>query len=72
MRSVLRLARLRGATLAAVVLVLAVALAAKSAAITPRNSAASAIPCAAATLVQTATGPVCGIVVNGDREWLVP
>jgi para-nitrobenzyl esterase len=26
--------------------------------------------CATSTLVPTSTGPVCGIEVNGDREWL--
>ena len=31
---------------------------------------APASTCAAGTTVQTSTGPVCGIISNGDREWL--
>jgi len=34
------------------------------------NPAAAAPACAAGTTVQTSTGPVCGIVVNGVNEWL--
>ena len=47
----------------------AVELASTSAqAVVPTGTAAQA--CAAGTTVQTSTGPVCGIVVNGDLKWL--
>jgi para-nitrobenzyl esterase len=49
----------RCATLAAVTLGLATS-----------NGAIAAPACAAGTVVQTTSGPVCGIVVNGVTEWL--
>lgn len=67
-QSILRRSRLLGAVLAVVTLVAGTGAAAVSA--TSKSPAASAVSCAAGTLVQTTTGPVCGIVVNGDREWL--
>jgi para-nitrobenzyl esterase len=36
---------------------------------TPTRAVAQ-VPCAANTTMQTSTGPVCGIVVNGVNEWL--
>ncbi len=70
MRSILRQARQSFVMLATVILVVASGLAANAAAITSKSSAAAQGTCAAGTLVQTTTGPVCGIVVNGVREWL--
>lgn len=52
----------------AVAIAVAVAMASPSAHAVPTARAASA--CAAHTTVQTDKGPVCGLVVNGDREWL--
>ena len=37
---------------------------------TSASHAPSQVACAAGTNVQTTTGPVCGIVVNGVNEWL--
>jgi para-nitrobenzyl esterase len=70
MRSILRQVLLSGVMLVTASLVVASGLAANAAAITSKRSAAPAASCAAGTVVQTTTGPVCGIVVNGDSEWL--
>ena len=60
MRSIFRQALLGCAMLATAALVVA----------TSKGSAA-AVPCDPSTpVVQTSTGPVCGIVVNGVNEWL--
>ena len=34
------------------------------------TAADTTVPCAAGTDVQTTSGPVCGITVAGDSEWL--
>jgi para-nitrobenzyl esterase len=60
MRSIFRQARLSGVMLATATLVV----------VTLKSSAAAAVACAAGTTVQTSTGPVCGIVINGVNEWL--
>src|SRR5260370_12236429 len=70
MRSILRQVLLSGVMLVTAALVVASGVAANAAAHTSKSSAAAAVPCAAGTLVQTTTGPVCGIVANGDSEWL--
>ncbi len=43
---------------------------ASSAASAPRAAPAAAVPCAPDTVRQTINGPVCGVVVNNDAEWL--
>jgi para-nitrobenzyl esterase len=50
--------------------VLAVGTAAAVQASTSARSASSQVACAAGTTVQTSSGPVCGITVNGVDEWL--
>src|SRR5260370_35151229 len=70
MRAILRQVLLSGVMLVTAVLVVASGVAANAAAHTSKSAAAAAVPCAAGTLVQTTTGPVCGIVANGDSEWL--
>ncbi len=67
-QSILRRPRLFGAVLAVVALVSGTGLAAVSA--TSKSFAASGVSCAAGTLVRTTTGPVCGVVDNGVKEWL--
>jgi para-nitrobenzyl esterase len=52
-----------------VLLTCAVPVAVTLAAVTS-TSALAAPTCAAGTVVQTSTGPVCGIVINGVTEWL--
>src|SRR6266436_8368480 len=39
-------------------------------AVVTSKSSVAATPCAAGTVVQTSTGPVCGIVANGVNAWL--
>src|SRR5258708_16907060 len=70
MRGILGQVVLSGEMLVTAVLVVASGVAANAGATTSKSAAAAAVPCAAGTLVQTTTGPVCGIVVNGDSEWL--
>ncbi len=71
MRSI-RSIRRRSRVVAAVITtgVLTVATAAAVQATPSAGSAPAAVACAAGTDVQTTTGAVCGIVVNGDSEWL--
>ncbi len=70
MRSILRQVLLSAVMLATAILVVASGVAANAAASTSKSPVAAEVPCAAGTLVQTTTGPVCGIVANGDSEWL--
>jgi para-nitrobenzyl esterase len=48
----------------------AAAVQAGSAASAPQSAPAATVPCAPDTVRQTINGPVCGIAVNNDDEWL--
>ncbi len=70
MRAIMRQLLLSDVLLVTAILVVASGVAANAAAHTSKSPVAAEVPCAAGTLVQTTTGPVCGIAANGDSEWL--
>jgi para-nitrobenzyl esterase len=70
MRSIQAFARGPGFTRAVVAGVTLLAVAAVAATVAASRTAAAAPDCTAGTDVQTNSGPVCGLVVNGVGEWL--
>src|SRR5258708_18021060 len=70
MRGILGQVVLSGEMLVTAVLVVASGVAANGAADTSKSAAAAGVRCGGGRLVQTTSGSVCGIVANGDSEWL--
>lgn len=70
MRSFDRTTRRLLGCLSSVALIVGTGATVAAASTSPSPNAAAAPACVSGTTVQTSTGPVCGISVNGDREWL--